>query len=365
MRRTMAWRVGGILAGGWLMLLLAACKPAAPAPPAAAVDPPRAAAVRPAASGEVVVYVALDREFSEPILTEFERQSGLKVLAKYDSESTKTVGLVNALRAEKERPRCDVFWNNEIVNTVRLKQDGLLQVYAPPGAKDFPATFRDPDETWTGFAARARILLVNTDLVKPEAEPRSIYDLIAPQWKGRVGLAKPLFGTTASHAACLFGELGEAKAAEFFAALKANGIRTESGNKAVALAVSAGRLAFGLTDTDDAIIEVEAKKPVKIVYPDAAPDQMGVLFLPNTVSLLKGAPHPEAGQKLIDYLLSPAVEIALAKAEGAQIPLNPAVTAPTRVKTPREVKAMPVDFDRAASLFQTASDYLEQNFLTE
>src|SRR5688572_12339641 len=64
---------------------------------------------------QVVVYTALDREFSEPLLQDYETGTATKVLAKYDVESTKTVGLVEALIAEQDRPRCDLFWNNEIL----------------------------------------------------------------------------------------------------------------------------------------------------------------------------------------------------------------------------------------------------------
>ena len=193
---------------------------------------------------EVVVYTALDRMFSEPILNLFEEQTGIRVMAKYDTEATKTVGLVNSIRAERARPRCDVFWNNEIVHTVQLRQEGLLQCYRPEAAKPFPATFRDEDGFWCGFAARARVLLVNTDLVGPHEMPTSIYDLTKPKWKGRIGIAKPLFGTTATHAATLFATLGSEQATAFFTALKKNDAQIQSGNRQVALNVAAGKLAF-------------------------------------------------------------------------------------------------------------------------
>src|SRR5439155_21641985 len=118
-----------------------------------------------ARSPEVVVYSALDREFAEPVLNEFTRESGIRVLAKYDDESTKTVGLTSALIQEASRPRCDVFWNNEIVNTLRLEQKGLLAAYPSPAAESYPAMVRSPDGAWHGFAARARVLIVNTKLV--------------------------------------------------------------------------------------------------------------------------------------------------------------------------------------------------------
>ena len=311
----------------------------------------------------VVVYTALDRVFSEPIFVDFKKKTGITVLAKYDTEATKTVGLVNAIRAEKNRPRCGVFWNNEIVNTIRLKNEGLLQEFIPKAAADYPHEFRDPEGYWHGFAARARVLIVNTELVKEDEMPTSIYDLANPKWKGKVGIAKPLFGTTATHAASLFAHLGEKKAEEFFLSLKENDIVIEQGNKTCAEHTSAGILAFALTDTDDAIIEVEAGKPVTIVYPDASADAIGVLFIPNTLSLVKGAPHPDEAKALIEYLLSPRVEIALAMSPSAQIPLNTKVKFKARVKTPKDVKVMQVDFAAAAEEFKTASEFIEKHFL--
>ncbi|MCK4343558.1 MAG: extracellular solute-binding protein, partial [Phycisphaerae bacterium] len=125
---------------------------------------------------EVVVYTALDRQFSEPILDDFTAQTGIKVQAVYDTESTKTVGLTNRIIAEANRPRCDVFWNNEILNTLRLKAEGLLQPCQPSQAENYPARYRDPEGYWHGFAARARVIIVNTDLVKPEELPKSVAD---------------------------------------------------------------------------------------------------------------------------------------------------------------------------------------------
>ncbi len=311
----------------------------------------------------VVIYTAHDRSFSQPILDAFEKKTGIRVLAKYDTEATKTVGLVNVIRSEKNRPRCDVFWNNEIVNTIRLKQEGLLEQYRPAAAESYPAAFRDPDGYWCGFAARARVLIVNTNLVQPGQMPDSIFSLADPEWKGRTGIAKPLFGTTATHAACLFAVFGPEKARSYFQSLKDNDARIQSGNKAVALNVSAGILAFGLTDTDDAIGELEGGKPVAIAYPDGKPGQNGVLFIPNTLSLVKNAPHPEAGRKLIEHLLSAEVEAALAESKSAQIPLNPGVKAAVRVKTPVDIKAMEVNFDEAAKRFDEAAKCVEELFL--
>lgn len=384
-----------------LVVAQAACdRRPAPSQPASVPASATAPASAPTPATEVVVYTALDREFSEPLLNDFTARTGIKVRAAYDTESTKTVGLVNRIRAEAHRPRCDVFWNNEILNTLRLKSEGLLQpcVPPPPQAQYYPAQYRDADGCWFGFAARARVLIVNTNLVRPAQSggdgpalhvlPDSIYDLADPKWRGRTGIAKPLFGTTASHVACLFAKLGPDDARRLLASFKANDIQIASGNKSCAQMVSAGVLAFGLTDTDDAIIEREAGKPVAIVFPDgAAPVRpavpaasrsaadgaapaasapapgMGTLLLPNTLAVIKGAPHPSAAAKLIDFLLSPEVEARLAAGPSAQIPLNSRCTAVSRVCKLSDLHPMEVDFAAAAAQFSAAAAYVEAEFL--
>jgi iron(III) transport system substrate-binding protein len=313
---------------------------------------------------EVVVYTALDREFSEPLLDEFQRQTGIRVLAKYDVESTKTVGLVNAIIQEQARPRCDVFWNNEIMHTLRLEKMGLLAAYPTEQAAGFPSEYRSPGGAWHGFAARVRVLIVNTQLVPEQERPQSIRDLIDPKWKGRVGIAKPLFGTTATHAAVLFAHWGEEEARQFFLQLKENS-QVLSGNKQIALAVGRGELAFGLTDTDDAIIEQENGQSVEIIYPDQEDGGLGTLFIPNTLAMIQGAPNTQAARRLVDYLLSPEVEAQLAAGRSAQFPLNSAVPSRSRAAPPQPLRHMAVDFPAAAAVWESAAVFLRDTFAAD
>ena len=136
---------------------------------------------------QVVIYTSLDKVFSQPILEAFEKQTDIKVLAVYDSEATKTTGLVNRLIAEKANPRADVFWNSETGRTIVLKQKGILAKYVSSSAADIPDQFKDPDGYWTGFAARCRILIYNTNLLKAQELPKSIFELTQAKWKGKVG----------------------------------------------------------------------------------------------------------------------------------------------------------------------------------
>jgi iron(III) transport system substrate-binding protein len=262
-----------------------------------------------------VLYCAQDQEFAAQILPAFTHRTGLAVAPQYDTEANKSVSLYEALVREAARPRCDVHWNNEILSTIRLQRQGLLEPYCSPAAESFPASAHAPDHSWHAFAARARVLLVHTQLVPESARPRSLLELTDPRWKGRVAMAKPHFGTSATQAACLFAVLGRDEAQRFYRDLRSNDVQIVPGNKQVAEGVGQGQFAVGITDTDDALIEIEAGRPVVMIFPDGhrpAADRLGTLFIPNTVALLRGSPNPEGGRKLIDYLLSEEVEARLA-----------------------------------------------------
>lgn len=310
---------------------------------------------------EVVVYTSLDKVFSQPILEEFEQKTGIRVLAVYDSEATKTTGLVNRLIAEKEAPQADVFWNSETGRTIVLKQKDILEKYVSPSAEDIPDNFKDKDGYWCGFGARCRILIYNKNLIQENDLPQSIFELTELQWKGKVSLAYPLFGTTATHCASLFAYLGEAKAKEYFEALKANGIKIVDGNASSRDRVVDGTVAIGFTDTDDAYVAIEKGHPVDIIWPDKK--GVGTLLIPNTVALIKNGPNPQVGKKFIDFLLSPEVEKKLAFSEAGQIPLRGDIERPAHVPKPEQVKAMEVDYEKVAELMEPSGRYLQELFV--
>src|SRR5262249_2565947 len=173
-------------------------------------------------------------DFAVGVLKDFTDQTGLDVATKFDTEANKTVGLYNELVAEKGRPRCDVFWNNEILNTIRLQQQGLLEAYDSPSAKPYPEWAKATDHSWHAFAGRARVLIINTGLLAEQDRPKSLLDLTQGRYKDQVVMAKPQFGTTATQAACLFDVLGESKAKDYYKGLKDNGVQLAPGNKQVA-----------------------------------------------------------------------------------------------------------------------------------
>jgi iron(III) transport system substrate-binding protein len=269
----------------------------------------------------VVVYTSVDQVYSEPVFRDFENRTGIIVLPVYDVEATKTTGLVNRLIAEKNRPQADVFWSGEFGQTILLKNKSILAAYSSPSAADIPRQFRDPEDYWTGFGGRARIFIVNTDKLTPDQYPHSVNDMLNSRYPGNtVGIAYPMFGTAATHAAALYSYLGKEKARDFFSNMSQRQVRVVDGNSVVRDLVADGQLAFGLTDTDDACGAVEKGDHVVIIVPDQKPGEMGTLVIPNTVALIAGSPHLTEAKTFIDYVLDRKTEDSLVSSGWIQIP---------------------------------------------
>jgi iron(III) transport system substrate-binding protein len=284
--------------------------------------------IGPAAASEVVIYTSVDQEFAEPVLKQFEKQSGIKVKAVFDAEAAKTVGLERRLIAEKARPRADVFWNSEYLRTLRLGAEGVLTPQ-PPIAQSIPAEYRSKDALWIGFGLRARVLIVNTQLVPDSAMPSTLADLADPRWKGKVAIAKPYFGTTSTHFAALYSRWGEAPYTQFLQSLKANQVALLPGNADVRDAVAAGRFALGLTDSDDALGAIEAGKPVRMIFPDQGRE--GAFGVFHTVALIKGGPNPQAALRLAEYLASETTESELIRSGAVQLPVRAKLAAASAI----------------------------------
>lgn len=306
------------------------------------------------AADEVVVYTSVDQVFAEPVFRACEASHGLVVRAVFDTEETKSTGVLNRLVAEAAHPRADVFWSGDPVRPFVLLARGLVAPYASPAAADVPPAFRAADGAWTGLAARARVLLVNVDRLGAEAPPTSIRDLADPRWRARTAIASPVYGTTTVHAAALFAAWGDAAAQAFFTSLRDNGVRVASSNGEVRRLVAAGEVVFGLTDSDDARHALVGGDPVSVVYPDQ--DGLGTLLLPTSVVSLRG-PRPAAGRRLVDCLLSASSEARLVAA-GDHLPLRPDLATPAGTVDLRSLRAMPVDFAAVATTLERVQPWL-------
>jgi iron(III) transport system substrate-binding protein len=230
----------------------------------------------------VVLYTSQDQFYAEPILKQFTASTGIEVRPVFDTESAKTAALAHRLRAEKSNPQCDVFWSNEEMHTRFLVRDGVI------ASNHVKAV---------GF--RTRQLVINTNLISAAEAPGSLLDLTQEKWRGKVALAYPLFGTTSAYFMALRKHWGEARWQEWCEAV-ASDAKVVDGNSVVVRLVGAGECAIGLTDSDD--IQAGLRNGLPIA---ALPELAEQFIIPNTISIVSGAPHARLAQSLADYLADP------------------------------------------------------------
>jgi iron(III) transport system substrate-binding protein len=334
---------------------------------------------------QVVLYCSVDQQVSEPIITRFEEQSGIKVLARYDTEASKTVGLVQRIRAEASAPAADVFWSGEVFHTIRLAREGLLTPYCATHEGDgdpkrdvsrlgthahatetpdsvttnWPAPFADPNGCWYGFALRGRVIGYNTNRVPAAKAPKSLEDVLSARWKGRLVMASPAFGTTGGDVASWFAHYGPDRARQILRGLKDNEVRLVSGNSTAVRMVATGQADLCFTDTDDIYAGQRNGWPVAMNFLDQGGD--GVLAIPNTAALVKGGPNPESARVLMRFLLSEELERRLVESDSHNSPLHVEVAA----EYPQYAIGHPlrVDYSRVADFLpeaiQTAREILE------
>ena len=279
----------------------------------------------------VVLYSSQDQLFAEPILKEFTRQSGIEVRPLFDSESVKTAGLAHRLRAEKEYPGCDLFWSNEELYTQTLARDGIFSA-----------------ENVRSFGYRTRRLVINTKKLNITNAPTSLLELTNDVWRGKFVFAYPLFGTTSCHFLALREFWGDELWKSWCYGLVRNVSKVVDGNSLVVKMVASGEAEIGLTDWDD--INAGKKLGYPIMELPLKPDLMAI---PNTVAIVRGAPHFPDAEQLRDFLIKPETVNALVKAgaiEGADI---------TEVQT----NLLHVDLSKSLKGFQEGENFLRFIFV--
>jgi len=304
-------------------------------------------------AGETVVYTSVDQVYAEEVCMRFAEKTGIVVRPVFDTEASKTTGLFRRLIAERKNPRADVFWNGEICRTLQLVNEGLAADLSPQVPKDFPARWVDPNGKWVAFSLRARVIVYNTEKVAAEDVPRTLKELTDPKWRGKVAIANPLFGTTATHMAALRVAMGKEKALDWLRNLKANDCRIVEGNSTARDIVARGDLPLALTDTDDVYAGIANGMPIDFVLPDQ--DGPGTLVIPNSAMLIAGGPSPENARKFLGYLLDPEVEAYLAASRARQLPCRDNIERPDDLAKFAGVKPMDVDYAQVAECIQDAA----------
>lgn len=292
----------------------------------------------------VVVYVSVDEHVARSVLDEFRHRTGIDVLLVGDSEASKTTGLVQRLRAERDAPVADVFWSSEAMQTISLADDGILSPHEIDG---WPESLRDPAGRWFAFSPRPRVIVYDPRRVVEGDLPATWEEAVDGRFAGRIVMADPRFGTTGGHLAAMDsvwssgGEPGRFDA--FLEGLRTNRVRIlPGGNAAVVDAVVGGEADIGFTDADDVRAARARGLEVEMLLPRHLRDEGGGTFMmPNTVALVEGGSNPVEAVRLLEFLLSADVARMLARSVSGNMPLQPEVAS----EFPELVVDDPLDVD--------------------
>ncbi len=279
-----------------LVIILTAC--AAPTP---AVNSQVSLDDNQEVSGKLVVYTGRQEALIQPAIDAFrEKYPQVEVLLKAGGNSE----LANALIEEKNNPQADVFITTELMTIQSLTVQGLFQPYLPKNGDQLPADLVGADNQWVGLTRRARVIMYNTDLVKPDEAPKSIFDLTDPKWKGQIAAAGSTNGSMQAQVAVLRQLIGDQATETWLRGLMQNEVTFFGGHTDVRKAVGAGEFKLGLVNHYYYYLQKAEGSPVGIVFPDQGEDQIGLITNATAAAILKGSKNLTAAQAFLDFLLS-------------------------------------------------------------
>lgn len=290
---------------------IAAAALAALASPAAAADTALIDAAK--KEGAVTWYTtSIVDQFVRPAAAAFEKKYGIKVNYARSNAVEMELRVLNEARAG--RMQADLV--DGTTTSVVLKQQNLVEKWTP--AVDLPERYKDPEGYW--MASQEYVLTpgYNTDLIAKGAEPRSWEDLLDPRLKNKmVWNVTPSSSAAQGFIGLVMREYGEAKAREYFARLaKQNVTGISAAARQVLDQVISGEYALALQIFNNhATVSRSRGAPVGWLKTQPA---MAVVL---PMSVTAGAPHPNAGKLLFDFILSDEGQTIMAA--GGELPVVP------------------------------------------
>ena len=243
--------------------------------------------------GEVVLYSSLNNEQIVTLIEAFKKKFPAIKPSFYRGTSERVLQRANT-EAKAGRFAVDVVTSAGFQIQL-MKESGLTQRYVPAEAAIYDEGLKDADGHWVNVHSLLNSMAYNTHLVKPTEAPKKYEDLLAPRWKGRIGvnLQDPEWYVN------LQRRWGKDKARNFLKALAAQQPAGHDGHNITAQLLAAGE--FHVVTNTYAHIAARIKTqggPVQYVFDEP------VITYVHPMALAKGAPHPNAGKLLISFILS-------------------------------------------------------------
>jgi len=213
----------------------------------------------------------------------------------FDYYSAGAGKLMAKIAAERQSGKMtvDVLWHSEVPDFYKLKQDGLLEQYVSPEAKNVKSPLKDPDNYFT--PARLATLGIAYNTKKVTTPPKGWNDLLEPRFKGGFGIANPaISGTAMVSVAMMVNTLGW----QYIEKLAQNGAIMGQGSGQVVDDTASGDLMACLGVDFITIDKIKKGAYLGLVFPKEFP------VMPSPIAIMKGTPNRKAAEKFIDFLLS-------------------------------------------------------------
>ena len=266
------------------------------------------------------VYSGRNRPDLTPIYRLFERLTDTRV----EVEMIYHLDVERRLAEERHDPIADVLVTNSQVAVEAVRGLGLFEPYAPEVARGFDEWLRAPDHSWLSFAAWPRTAMINRRLLPdPASWPRTLEELAAERFRGKISMATTNEETTVSQWSAIRAARGDDFAWHLLDRLRANGLRTYGSNKATREALVREGNAIALVNSSNYHVFLMEGNPVGEAWLDQEPGGLGTHVEAHVVAVVKGARHVEAARSFVDFLLSADTQTLLARMFG-ETPVNPA-----------------------------------------
>ena len=266
--------------------------------------------------GKVTWYtVQIVDQIVRPIIAGFQRKYGIQV--EYVRANSIELAIRLSNEAKGGRVQASVFDGTGA--TVTLKAENMVEKWVPDA--DLPKHLFDPEGYWVATNYYINTPGINTDLVPKGTEPKTFEDLLDPKWKGRMAWnVQPSISAGQGFVGSVLIAMGEDKARAYFKKLADQKIaHLRVSGRQVLDQVIAGEYAIGLQIFNNhAFISASKGAPVDWVKMQPPLVSYSVMSIP------KGAPQPNAGKLLVDYMVSEEGQKIFA--EAGELPVHPKVT---------------------------------------
>lgn len=308
-------------------------------------------------SEELVIYSGRTQELIDPLLTRFSVQTGIPIAVKYGATSELAVTLAE----EGARSPADVFISQAPGATGFLVHQGMVAPLPAENLGAVPERFRGPDGEWVGLTARLRVLVYNSDLVAEPDLPRSVFDLTAPEYAGKVGIA-PTNASFQDFVTAMRQVEGDEKTMQWLRAMAEAGSPTYANNNAIVEAVSRGEIPMGLVNHyyNERFLAEDPNLPSRnYVFPDG---DVGSVLLETTVSVLKTSDQQEDAARFVAFLLSEEAQRYFAD-ETFEYPLVEGVPPATDIPDLGDIQLPNVDLAALGDGYQQTTEMIRESGL--